>query len=181
MNPHTYPTVEFIYINADVYVSYLQAESQNEEGEQRLCWLMEYSWMALRGQRGKWRGRQSKKRERCGAVLLSLDCIVHSMFPFRPGSWISQRIEMLGCVRYLIFLSPCAQVSVLDICEIIILQPVIILGEDNDHFQKMLTSHGLWLSVNYLQYEKCWNPMNRGPLSHFKVCPIKVIASRASF
>lgn len=41
---HTYAMIMVIYsINMDIYVSYLQTESLNEEGELRPCWLMEYS------------------------------------------------------------------------------------------------------------------------------------------
>ena len=42
-NLHTHPMIMFIHINTKVYVSYLQTDSLNEEGEQRPCWLMEYS------------------------------------------------------------------------------------------------------------------------------------------
>lgn len=42
--PHTYAMIMVIYsINMDIYVSDLQTESQNEEGEQWPCWLIEYS------------------------------------------------------------------------------------------------------------------------------------------
>lgn len=43
VNVHTYPMIMFIHINTELYVSYLQTDSLNEEGEQRPCRLMEYS------------------------------------------------------------------------------------------------------------------------------------------